>query len=73
MRNTIEPTVSVSDSSTEDHTAETAQGESEVDAANDRHRDEFRPDDCKVGSAIQNRLGEGYEMGSWADDPHQVL
>src|SRR5262245_62628290 len=53
-------------SSAEDHSAETAKRKREVNAANHRHSDEVRPDDGKIGTAIQNRLREGDEMWGWA-------
>src|SRR5262245_34184909 len=60
-------------SSAEDHSAEAAKRKREVNAANHRHSDEVRPDDGKIGTAIQNRLREGDEMWGWADYPHHVL
>src|SRR5262245_61688983 len=57
----------------EDYSAEAAQGETEVDAANHRHCDEVRPDNGKIGTAIQNGLREGDKMWGRADYPHHVL
>ena len=45
----------------EDYASETLQGESEVDTADRRHRDELRPHDRDIGTAIQNSLREGNE------------
>lgn len=57
----------------EDHPAEAVQGETKVNAADHRHGDELRPDDGKIGTAIQNGLREGDKMWGRADDPHHVL
>src|SRR6476659_1064438 len=57
----------------EDHSAETAKRKREVNAANHRHRDEVRPNDGEISTAIQNGLREGNEMWGRANYPHYVL
>src|SRR5262245_55654452 len=57
-------------SGAENHSAETAKRKREVNAADHRHRDEVKPDDGKISTAIQNGLREGDEMWGRANYPH---